>query len=183
MLTLAVVVILCLVIALLQGGSLESLAATNFRVPWLLFGSLAVQVAAVVAAPEWLEGTPGLAVILGTNLATGVFLWMNRKLAGTGLAALGLVLNVIVISANGAMPVNERSAEVAGIQRSVSDAGVKHEVMDEDTILPWLGDTVPIPRAGEVLSVGDVVLALGIGRLVYSRTRGASARGRHSIAA
>jgi hypothetical protein len=38
-----------------------------------------------------------------------------------------------------------------------------------DTKLPWLGDVIPLPRLGEVLSVGDVVLIAGTIRLIYAR--------------
>jgi hypothetical protein len=38
-----------------------------------------------------------------------------------------------------------------------------------ETTLPWLGDVIPLPRLGEVLSLGDVVLIAGTVRLIYAR--------------
>lgn len=181
MLTLGILVVLMVVFALLRGGSLESLANTRFRMPWLLFAGLGVQLAADLSAPAWLEGAGGVAVIIATNLAVATFLFLNRSYAGTGLAAIGLLLNVLVISANGAMPVNPRAVRDADITESIEDASIKHEIMDEDTVLPWLGDTIGIPYIRELLSLGDVVLALGIARLVYSRMTVEGSRGRHSI--
>lgn len=181
MLTLAILVVLMVVFALLRGGSLESLANTRFRMPWLLFAGLGVQLAADLSAPAWLEGAAGVAVIIVSNLAVATFLFLNRSYAGTGLAAIGLLLNVLVISANGAMPVNPRAVRDADITESIEDAGIKHEIMDEDTVLPWLGDTIGIPYIRELLSLGDVVLALGIARLVYARMTVEGSRGRHSI--
>jgi hypothetical protein len=36
-------------------------------------------------------------------------------------------------------------------------------------VLPWLGDVIPLPRLGEVLSLGDLLLVGGIFLLVYRR--------------
>ena len=61
------------------------------------------------------------------------------------------------------------------------DAGLfKHEHLDDDTILPWIGDVIGIPVAKEVVSLGDVVLALGIARLIYYQTT-SNRRGRHRL--
>lgn len=179
--TLGVLIVLIAVYSRLRGGSFESLANTRFRMSWLLFAGLGVQLAADLTAPEWLEGAGGLAVIIITNLAVAAFLFLNRTYAGTALAAIGLVLNVMVISANGAMPVNPRAVRDADITKSLENVGIKHEVMDDDTVLPWLGDTIGVPYIRELLSVGDVVLALGIARLIYSRMHNERSKGRHSI--
>ncbi len=178
MLSLAILLVLSLVFALLRGGSLESLAETRFRAPWLLFLGLGVQLAVDFSAPSWLEGNGGLAVILATNAAVATFLFLNRSYAGTGLAALGLLLNVLVISVNGAMPVNPSAVRDAGIETSLENVGLKHEVMDDDTVLPWLGDTIGLPKLRELLSVGDVVLALGIAWLVHAAHDGREVRGK-----
>ena len=41
--------------------------------------------------------------------------------------------------------------------------------MGPKTVLPWLGDVIPLPRLGEVLSLGDVLLVAGVAVLVYRR--------------
>jgi hypothetical protein len=97
----------------------------------------------------------------------------------TMLAGMGLVLNVLVIGFNGAMPVAEEASESAGIKRSLEQAGLKHELLDSETALPWLGDVLPIPIFREVLSVGDILLASGIAYLIYARMN--QTRGRHAI--
>jgi hypothetical protein len=50
--------------------------------------------------------------------------------------------------------------------------GVKHEIAGPDTVLPFLGDVIPLPYLSRIISVGDVVLAIGIAILVYRRTMG-----------
>jgi hypothetical protein len=169
MLTAFVIALLAGVVARLRGGSVHDLAETTFRWTPLLIAGLVVQLVFVYWDPEWLGQGGGLAVVLGSNAAVAVWLFANRTLPGLMLAAAGMALNVVVIAANGAMPVLERSAEAAGVTQSLEDAGLKHERMDDETILPWLGDAIPIPPFKEVLSVGDVVLALGLARVVDAR--------------
>lgn len=166
------IAVLATVAALFRGGSLDNLASTELRWLPLLFGALIVQVAVDFADPAWLDDTGGLAVLLLTNLVVVAFLALNRHLPGMQLAALGLFLNVVVIAANGAMPVSESAAATVGLADELQDPGVKHEVLDSDTKLGFLGDVIPIPVLNKLISVGDVVLALGIGLLAYRRTLG-----------
>ncbi|HEY7875102.1 MAG TPA: DUF5317 domain-containing protein [Actinomycetota bacterium] len=157
-------------VALLRGGSLKALADTHFEWSWLLFLGLAMQIVAAIWAPEWLDGAAGTVVIVVSNLLVVAFLVANRTLPGMLLIGLGLAMNVVVIAANGAMPVSVSASRSAGVDPPPPGvADVEHERMDDDTKVPWLGDVLAIPGAREVFSVGDVVLALGIGLLVYRR--------------
>lgn len=181
MLSTIIVVALIGGLAVARGGSLTALANTKLRWAWLLLVGFAMQIGFDLWSPEWLDGGGELAVLLVSNALVAMFVLANRHLAGMLLAGLGLALNVAVIAANGAMPVSERAADDAGISKS-NDAGLKHERMTDDTVLPWLGDVIGVPVLEEVLSVGDIVLTLGIVRLVYARTT-ANRRGRHSLSA
>jgi hypothetical protein len=164
----------------LRRGSIDRLAATRFRFLWLLWAGFAIQIGAQIWSPEWLTESWELAVLLVSNALVALFLISNFRLPGIALAGAGLTLNVLVIGLNGAMPVAESASEGAGIRRSLEQAGLKHELLDSDTLLPWLGDVLPIAFFREVLSVGDILLASGIAYLIYSRmTR---SRGRHSLA-
>jgi len=98
----------------------------------------------------------GLFLQLGTDLVNPP--WLGRP---------GML---VVIGANGAMPVSPGAAEMAGLPPPRRNAELKHEPVSEDTLLPWLGDQFPVPRAKSVLSLGDLVLYLGLARLVYVRT-------------
>lgn len=158
-------------LAVLRGGSLDNLAATKFRWVWLLMAGLGAQIGLELWSPPWLDETLGLFVLLFSNALVAVFLIANARLPGIAFAALGMVLNVIVIGANGAMPVSKKALETAGYEGELRDLGSKHELLDDDTRVPWLGDVIPVPYARAVISLGDVVLALGIAQLVYRRTR------------
>jgi hypothetical protein len=156
--------------AALRGGSLKALADTQFGWLWLLFAGLAVQLTAQIWSPDWLEGAAGAAVIVVSNLLVGAFVVANRRIPGMLLIGAGLALNVIVIGANGAMPVSASAARSAGVEPPELGVGdVEHELLDDDTNLPWLGDVLSFPGIPGVFSVGDVVLALGVGQLVYRR--------------
>ncbi|MDQ3958090.1 MAG: DUF5317 domain-containing protein [Actinomycetota bacterium] len=178
MLTALAIALVVGLVALARGGSLHDLAETTFRWTPLLFAGLALQIVFGAWAPSWLDRRGALAVVLLSNLAVAVWLVVNRRLPGLLLAGAGMALNVLVIVSNGAMPVLDRSADAAGVSQSLDDAGLKHERLDDDTVLPWLGDAIPVPPTREVLSVGDVVLALGLAQLVDARMT-AHKKGRH----
>lgn len=156
--------------AVMRGGSLDRLAATQFRLPWLVLLGLGVQIGFDLWSPEWADEGAGLAVLLGSNLLIAIFLAANFRLPGVLLAAIGMALNVIVIAANGAMPVSTLALEKAGFEGEVGDLGSKHELLDAGTKVPWLADVIPVPYARAIISLGDVVLGMGIARLVYKRT-------------
>ena len=180
MLTALVLAVLTGVAARLRGGSLNDLAETTFRWTPLLVAGLVLQIAFLYWDPEWLGDGGGLAVLLASNVTVAVWLFVNRSLPGLLLAGAGMALNVLVIALNGAMPVLVSSAEKAGVPQSIGDASIKHERLDEETVLPWLGDAIPVPPFKEVLSVGDVVLALGLCRLVDARMTSGK-RPRHRV--
>lgn len=156
-------------VARARGGRLETLADTRLRYAPLLVAGLGLQVLFTAWSPSWLSDRAELAVVLWSNLAVVLFIALNRELPGMPVMALGLALNVFVIASNGAMPVSQRASDLAGIPSAPDAAALKHELMGPETKLPWLGDVIPLPRLGEVLSVGDVVLIAGTIRLIYAR--------------
>lgn len=172
------VVIVFAALALMRGGSIGSLARTRFRWTWALLAGLAIQLGFEAWNPDGFGELPGALVIIASNVLVAAFVVANRKLPGTGLAGLGLALNAIVITLNGAMPVSIRAAEIAGLSIENEDFGVKHERLTDETRAPWFGDVIPVPLTHLIVSVGDVVLALGMARLVYSRAT-SNLGGRH----
>jgi hypothetical protein len=166
-----------------RGGSFDRLAATQFRFVPLLLAGLALQILSAAWSPPWLSDRMALALLLWSNLALLVFIVLNRRLPGTMLMAVGLALNVLVIAANQAMPVSVAAARVAQVGHTPGAANLEHEVAGVDTRLAWLGDVIPLPKLGEVLSLGDLALIAGTGRLVYLQTRGPRPKRRASSAA
>jgi len=157
-------------VGLARGGTLEALASTPLRCVWLLFCGLGLQVTAALWTPAWLTRPWALLVVVVSNLAILLFIALNRRMPGMLVADVGVALNLLVMLANGAMPVSPQAARLAGVETVPSSVALKHEPMNAETSLPWLGDVIPMPGLGEVLSLGDVLLAGGIARLCYART-------------
>ena len=158
-------------LGLWRGGSLEALADTRLRWVALLAEGLLIQLVFDLWDPPGLSRAGALAVLLISNAAVAAFLMLNRQVPGMLLIAVGVLLNTVVITANQAMPVSVTAAAQADLDPppAVSD-DLKHERLDSDTRLAWLADVIPVPGVKEVLSVGDVVLACGVARLVYMQT-------------
>lgn len=161
--TLAVAV----VVSLLRGGSLRRLADSDLRWPWLLFLGVAIQVAVDLAAARGaIGGVPSYAGIAMSQAAVLIWVLANRRLPGMALIGLGLLMNVAVIGANGAMPVDTEAIRRLGVEDATVAPG-KHEPMTPDTRLAWLADVIPVPPIRTIVSAGDVVLAVGVAALVH----------------
>lgn len=161
-----VVVGLAVLVGRLAGGRLEHLASTPLR------GVLLAGAAAVAQFLHALTPNPavGVALTLTSQGCLLWFLWLNRYLAGVALVALGSTMNTAVIAANGAMPVT-REAIMAVSRQPYEMTSGRHRLLTPDDALPWLADIIPLPLLRTVASVGDVVLAAGIGLLVVQLMR------------
>lgn len=174
-LTLIAAVLIALIAGLLRGGSLEALAQTRVRWLVLLVEGLLVQLVFDIWDPAGLTNEGALAVLLVSNASVLSFVILNRAIPGMLLIAGGLLLNTVVITANQAMPVSASAAETAGTEvPSAKEDDLKHELLEDDSKLGFLGDVIPLPGLKEVLSVGDILLALGVARVVYAQTTSGS---------
>jgi len=161
-----VVAVLGLALGLALGGRFTALADLDVRIAGALPVALAVQVGALLLEPS----SRALAAI-GYALAAGlVGAWTvaNLRLPGVPLMGLGLLLNALVVLANGvAMPVSVAAAERAGLTRAdlALDDDPLHVERTSATHLGFLGDVVavPLPCRPQVVSPGDVLLASGVG--------------------
>jgi hypothetical protein len=179
MITALIVAVLAMLVGLLFGGTFESLVTTKVRWLWLVYIGFIVQITALMWSPQWLEGGPEVVVLALTNVPIAIFMALNHRLPGMIIAAAGLALNLLVISANGAMPVATGAA--TGVNSEIEDSGVKHEWLDESTHFPWLADVIPVKPIGSVLSLGDILLAAGIGYFVFAQMTRSRYKGRHRM--
>jgi hypothetical protein len=118
-----------------------------------------------------------LAVLVGlAGLGTLVtFTSRNLHMAGMGILTAGLCLNLIAIVVNWGMPVRPAALVTAGVLAedevgSADLSGYRHVEARGET-LPLLGDLVPIPVGGTVVSIGDLVIAAGTISVVAHLTR------------
>lgn len=158
---------IAVILSLLRGGSLRRLSDGRLRWTWLLFVGVALQVTVDAAAGrELVGGGVAYAGVAASQIAVLVWVLANRWRPGMALVGLGLILNAVVIGANGAMPVDPEAMRHLGVE-GLGVAPGKHELLTAGTRLPWLADIVPIAPIRTIVSVGDLVLALGVALLVH----------------
>ena len=157
---------LSLVVALLRGGRLSRLFDLPIRYAWLFFIPLALQLLLFTSLRSTfkLSGNADRILYLVSMAIVAVVLWLNRRLPGIWWIIAGFTLNFLVITLNGGfMPVSNAARAFAGLPSVI---GRSHNVipMTDTTILPWLGDILPLPAwmpAANVFSVGDVLVVIG----------------------
>ena len=146
----------------LLGGDLRRVSNLRFRHLWLLLAALATQV--------WLIARPGPQTVFLTTLELGAyplalgFLYVNRRIPGARLIALGAGSNLLAIAANGGvMPQARSAAIIAGMPLDYHGIYANSAPIPHAHLL-WLGDVIPIPAAvpfATVFSVGDFLIMAG----------------------
>src|SRR5258708_30313132 len=119
-------------------GSLDNLSRLHFRWPWIVVAVLVAR-AAVVATP--LRSVDGVQYVYLAALTALVAwaIWQIEMVRGTWLIAVGSVLNLLVIAANGArMPV---APELTWSLVHIRHLG-EYTVLTADTHLGFLPDTI-----------------------------------------
>lgn len=160
------------VIGLGRGGRLHRVSELRLRQPVLLLLGLTVQASLVHIERSW-----RLPLVFATYAVTGG--WVVLNMAGRplpvrgalGLVGLGWALNLAVMAPNGGMPVSADALLRLGVASGydVTEGHLsKHVISDATTPLRWLGDTIAVPPLQAVISLGDVVLAVGIAALVIA---------------
>jgi len=99
-----------------------------------------------------------IAIYLLGIAMTAAFAIANWRLPGAPLVALGSLLNLIVTTANDAMPVDLELLSAAG-GRLGDDA--LHEPLNDHSVLPILADIIIVPFVRAAYSIGDVFIAIG----------------------
>jgi hypothetical protein len=160
-----------------HGGALRHFARLPFRWPGLFLGGLVLR--AVAFSPL----VPHSGVAIGLYLAALACLVggmaANRRIVGMELVLAGLVLNALVILANGgAMPVSADALRLVGRYDFALQLGavgpIGHaQLATPDTRLRFLADIIPlspVPFFQTVASVGDLLIAAGVLVIFYFGT-------------
>ena len=159
-----------LIIGFLRGGSLERLSKIPIKFPILFLLSFGLQ-AILAIAGNWvvIPHVYGLAIVLISYLILLSAAFLNREDFFMQIILVGIVLNFLVISLNGGMPVSMRSAELVGISQksytSILKDDIKRVPVDENTRLGFLGDIIPVPPPyplPAIYSIGDFFMAVGL---------------------
>lgn len=154
-------------LGLLFGGQPRHLAAKRFRWWLLLPAGLALQSVVTI------DGVPApFALLLVSYAYLLVFAAANLHHRGMGVVLVGIALNATVIAANGGMPVRLSAIRAAGPPHAIPTVDdVKHRLEDGGERLMVLADIIPVRPLRQVLSFGDLVLAVGVADVIVHLMR------------
>jgi hypothetical protein len=169
--TLALALLVLVLTVPLAGGRLSRLADVQIRWIGLAFVALAGQVLILAVVPEGDTGVHRAAHLVTYALA-GACLLRNLDLRFMWVVAVGGLLNLIAIAANGGvMPASRSALDGAGLE--VKSGRFSNSDYVEDANVAFLGDVFAIPAgwpAANVFSVGDAVMLAGILLVLHAAT-------------
>ncbi len=175
-------IVLALIVGTLMGGGLPRLAELRLRWFWLLGVALALR----LLAPLLWQGRASAELPVGIGFIVAyllILVWLagNWKVPGLQLATVGVGLNTIAVFLNaGRMPIWAGAFAAAGFDPATLAGDHFHVLLPAATAAQFVatggifGDVIPIPLPflRDVVSVGDILLAMGIfWTIVYSMTR------------
>lgn len=130
-------------------GRRPGFRAGSWRAPALVPAGAAL----LLAGARFVGGGPGVGCMAAGYSLLTAFAVANARHPGLALVGVGLVANLVVIVANGGMPVR-------GVPPGLGTGGHHHGLSSRDR-LTALSDTVALSALHETVSPGDVVVALG----------------------
>lgn len=148
---------------------------------WSLWPLLVVGFA-LQMVPEVAElgESQALPVVLGSYAALIVFACANLSVVGIVVVMVGLGLNMTVTAVNSGMPVDGQALVEAGLARPEEldrlDLGSRRHLSDSTDRISALGDIIPVEPLHAVLSFGDLIIAFGVGNVMFRLLRTAGPR-------
>jgi hypothetical protein len=151
-------------VGLLTGGKLTRARHAHLRSLWLLIAGLGLQAL-----------SHGTVLVLMSYAVLAAFAARNLTRTGMGVLLLGVMMNAAPIALDGGMPV-EAHAIVSARLASAADVtnlsfGSKRHLAHRGDHLRALDDTIPDWWTHEVLSFGDLVIAVGVAAVVAGLLR------------
>lgn len=150
------------------GGRLSRLLEIRIQAVWLLLIAAGIQLGLTLApgpTAGWRLAAHAASYPFGI-----AFVWVNRRVPGLWLIGVGALSNGVAILANGGvMPTTLSALRTAGLE--VDPQTFANSAALADPRLLFLGDVFAIPATvpfANVLSVGDVLIALGAAYAVHA---------------
>jgi hypothetical protein len=170
--TLGVIIALVYLVVLasvpLARGRLGALAELPLRKPGLAFAAIGIQVVVISLLPggvHWIHTS----LHVFSYLLLGAFAWVNRRLAGVPIIAVGGLSNFLAIVANGGVMPADRAAIASLAHKTASGDFANSQILAHPKLL-FLGDVFATPASWplhNVFSIGDMILVLGVFVLVH----------------
>ena len=159
-------------VALATGGRPRHLADHMFRLGALPIVGVALDLASEMDALRdvWFP------IALLSYACLVAFVVANIHLTGMFLVLIGIGLNLLTIVVNVGMPVRAEAVVESGYADDLAEAraddyGAKHHLeRPDDTLMP-ISDIIPVPPIKRVVSIGDLIMALGIGVVIFHLLR------------
>ena len=161
-------------------GSWQRLGRIHLSALPLLLVALAIQaVLEIVDFPKDRVGDVGLGILMLSYALILAFCLVNLGTKGIGIVTIGIALNALVIGLNQGMPTKPLPKEQHGHEVTAPiDRTVKHRPESDHDLLGFLGDKITPPGdANEAVSVGDLVVLLGVVDVCFEASRRPRARG------
>ena len=169
-----VAIVAGIAIGYLRGGRLKTLAEAHVHWWYVLVAAIALQVAAILT-----DGDAGVWMLLASFALIIAFTARNLTRAGMGVVLVGVAANALVIAVNSGMPVREEAVIRSGLadEDEIDDFefNSKWHLETEDDQLTFLADIIPVPGAREVLSFGDLIMAVGVADVIVHLMRPSAA--------
>ncbi len=152
-----IAVVVGLLAGLATGGSVAALR--EFR-PVFWWAPLAAAVLYVI--PLLVDDLGGEAVLAAMSLLVLIAAAaMNLHIAGLGVVAIGLGLNLVPLAIDGATTVGPDAAATVGLDTS-EDLGVARRIEITEDRVGLLGDRIPVPGLDWLVSFGDLIVLVGL---------------------
>jgi len=173
--TIAIVGGVALVIVLVTRGSFSQLFRLPIQSIWMVLVALAIQILlAFVDIPAARLDDLGFGLVMASYAFLLAFCFVNLRISMMSVIGIGIALNALVIGLNQGMPTrdNEVTTRSGRTIEEPIERTAKHRPESDDDLLPFLGDRLQVPAPiDEVISIGDVVIGLGIILVCYQGSR------------
>jgi hypothetical protein len=173
------------------GGRIGNLREIQLRGTPILFVAVVVALLPLlVTITHWLRQTMQITSMLGVLVFLAMNIRSNRGGVRAGLAMIltGWLLNFIPIVSNGGMPLSDwafmRSGQ-PGLPTPGENGFFKIVRARPGMWFKPLGDVVPVRPLGQVVSIGDIVMMIGIAFVIAAamRARASSSSSERAAAA
>lgn len=142
-----------------RGGRWSGVSSAELRSTPLLVISIATVLVQAILNPVF----PVIWSLVGacSLIAFGL---RNRHLVGMSIVVIGTMLNLLPLLANWATPVSELALISVGDLDpfDMPDIDGARQSSSEATRLTFLGDAIPVPIVGSVVSIGDIIALVGV---------------------
>jgi hypothetical protein len=173
--TIAIVGGVALVVVLVTRGSFSQLFRLPIQSVWMVLVALAIQILlAFVDIPAARLDDLGFGLVMASYAFLLAFCFVNLRISMMWVIGVGIALNALVIGLNQGMPTrdNEVTTRSGRTIEQPIERTAKHRPESGDDLLPFLGDRLQVPAPiDEVISIGDVVIGLGIILVCYQGSR------------